>query len=51
MPGYLKKSPNKAAFFFGFIGQLFNPAISDGVLKIHVWKPSFRYIVQAFKKI
>ncbi len=51
MPGYLKRSRNKTAFVFRFIGQLFNPAISDGVLKISDCKPSFKYIVQAFKKI
>lgn len=49
-PSYLKKSNKKIRFFFSFVGGLFNPFISDGVLTFRDIRSSFAYLRQALKK-
>ncbi len=49
-PSYLKKSNKKIRFFFSFVGGLFNPFISDGVLTFRDVRSSFAYLRQALKK-
>lgn len=49
-PAYLKKSKTKLKFAVSFLANLFNPAISDGVLDIRDPKASLRYLIQALKK-
>ncbi len=49
-PSYLKKSNKKVRFFLSFVGGLFNPFISDGVLTFRDIRSSFAYLRQALKK-
>ena len=49
-PSYLKKNNKKIRFFFSFVGGLFNPFISDGVLTFRDVRSSFAYLRQALKK-
>ena len=49
-PSYLKKSENKLKYALAFLGGLFNPRISDGVLDMRDIKSSARYLMQALKK-
>ncbi|MCX8131273.1 MAG: ATP-grasp domain-containing protein [Clostridia bacterium] len=50
LPGYLKLSSNKLRFLASFVLQLLNPRISDGVLELRDWRPSFYYVMQLLRK-
>lgn len=48
--GYLRLRRDKLAFILSFIRDIFNPAVSDGVMDIRDIRASVQYFKQALKK-
>lgn len=51
MWGYLQHEANKMEFFKGFVGDLFDPEVSDGVFQWDDPKPNLAYTVRAFRQL
>jgi hypothetical protein len=49
--GYLNIKANKISFVLGFLKDLLNPTVSDGVFDVKDIKASLQYFKQAVKKI
>ena len=50
IPGYLRQSEHKAALLFGYMRDLLNPAVKDGVWSARDLKSSVQYFKQALRK-
>lgn len=50
IPGYLRKSDHKAALLAGYVRDVLNPAVADGVWSFRDFKSSVQYFKQALRK-
>jgi len=48
--GYLRRVPNKAAFLVGFVKDLFDPRVVDGVFRLNDPLPGLFYLARALGK-
>lgn len=50
LPGYLGRTPNRAAFLGGFLRDLFDPRVTDGVFRLNDPLPGLAYALRALRR-
>jgi hypothetical protein len=50
VPGYLRRAPGKAAFLAGFVKDLLDPRVVDGVFRLKDPVPGLFYLGRALSR-